>query len=508
MSDSERWGVAGAPESGGTGALSADSRLAGGARTAPRAPAGAETLHAAALSVAGPRADSPAFFGAPASSAPPRALAPIAPIAVVGLGHVGLAFAADVLAGGRGVVGFERDPRRAAAIAAGRSPYPHIEAASLAERTNAAGERIRIDVCGGAAAGDFRRIAECAGVVLCLPTPLGSTGEPDLCAIEAVADALAPHLVPGHVVVVASTVWPGATRQVVASRLARSGLELGREIFCAASPEREDPGRTEPQSRSVPRLVGGIDPASTREALELLRAASDALVPVASAEVAELAKMHENLFRAVNVALVGELKQIATALDVDVWDVLDAAATKPYGYMGFEPGPGLGGHCLPIDPHYLAFAARRVGARARFVELAAELGRELPLWVADRIAGALAARNIPLAGARILLAGVAYKAGVADLRESPALALWDELERRGASVVYTDPLVPELERAGLMHRSAHLCDRLLAAQDATVLLADQPGLDLDVLVRAKGVLVDTRGRLRLRRGGTDGYVSA
>ena len=420
----------------------------------------------------------------------------LAPVAVIGLGHVGLALAADFLAGGRPVLGFELDPARAAAIAAGTSPYPHLNGQQFAPRRVGDGREVQLLVRGGERSADYSDVARCAGVVLCLPTPLGVDGAPDLSVLEAVAEALAAVLVPGQVIVVASTVWPGATRQVLLPRLARCGLELGREWFLASSPEREDPGRTVPPSRQVPRLVGGVDGASTAAAMDVLRSASDALVPVASAEVAELAKMHENLFRAVNVALVGELKQIATALGVDVWQVLEAAATKPYGYMGFEPGPGLGGHCLPIDPHYLAFAAGRVGAKARFVQLAAELGREMPVWIADRMEAALAERGVRLAGSDVLLLGVAYKAGVADLRESPALALWDELERRGALVSYVDPLVPTLIRLGFEHRSSPLTPALLGAQSAVVLLAPQPGLDLDLVARASPLLVDTRGHLR------------
>ncbi|MBI1381049.1 MAG: nucleotide sugar dehydrogenase [Planctomycetaceae bacterium] len=445
--------------------------------------------------------------GVPRAEADPAGPA-LAPVAVIGLGHVGLALAVDFLAGGRPVIGFEIDPERAAAIAAGRSPYPHLDGRQWEPRRDAAGREVRLEVLGGRESADWSAVARCAGVVLCLPTPLGADGEPDLSVLEAVAEALAAVLVPGQVVVVASTVWPGATRQVLLPRLARCGLELGREWFLASSPEREDPGRVLPPSRQVPRLVGGVDGPSTAAALEFLRSASDALVPVATAEVAELAKMHENLFRAVNVALVGELKQIAAALGVDVWQVLDAAATKPYGYMGFEPGPGLGGHCLPIDPHYLAFAARRVGAKARFVELAAELGRELPLWIAERIASALAERGTALAGSRVLLLGVAYKAGVADLRESPALALWDELERRGASVGYVDPLVPSLVRGGLVHRSQPESESLLAAQAAVVLLAPQPGLDLELVARAAPLLVDTRGHLRALCQGRANYLPA
>lgn len=415
-----------------------------------------------------------------------------APIGVVGLGYAGWALAGNLRRAGRAVVGWDAD----GGVLEGR-----------AAQARELGMQLTAEPSG---------LAECQAVFLCLPTPIDADRQPDLSAIVDACGAIRGSLRRGAGVVLCSTTWPGTTREVVAREVEAEQ----RGLWLAYSPEREDPGRTDPPSHAVPRLVGGLDDASRDAALALLEGAYDQLVPVESAEVAESAKLFENVFRAVNIALVNELKQVLTGLDIDVWQVLEAASTKPFGFLPFTPGPGMGGHCIPVDPFYLSWIAKRSGSTARFVELAGELNRALPRSVVERTAAALAERDRPLNGATVLVLGVAYKPDVADLRCSPGVAVLAELHRRGAVCAYHDPYVPRLAGAedSLAGEPLHpdvtalastpLDQAVLEAADAVLLITAHTELDLDRVARHARLAVDTRNALASRLAGDPRYLKA
>ncbi|MEZ5978518.1 MAG: nucleotide sugar dehydrogenase [Planctomycetota bacterium] len=402
----------------------------------------------------------------------------------------GLPLAGAFQDAGLRVVGFERDARRRRAVEEGDADLLGVPRERWFPSNGP-----RID-----ATADFARAAECEALFLCLPTPLGSDGEPDLTAIEDAARAVAPHLAAGALVVLCSTTWPGTTRQRLLPWLEDSGpRRLGEDLYVGYSPEREDPGSGR-RTKDVPRLASGLDAASATRTHALLARAIDTVVDVPTCETAEAAKLLENVFRAVNIALVNEAKQVLDALGVDVWPVVRAAATKPYGFMSFEPGPGLGGHCIPVDPLYLTGIAKRAGRPSRLVELAAEINRAVPVDVADKLASALEVRGSSIAGARVLVLGAAYKPGVSDTRESPGLRIMELLEARGARADHADPLVPELcgdvppTLAG--RRAVVPSDAELASYDAVVLAVRQPGVDLERVARLAKLVVDTRDAFR------------
>ncbi|HEX9050747.1 MAG TPA: nucleotide sugar dehydrogenase [Anaeromyxobacter sp.] len=431
-----------------------------------------------------------------------RIAARSARVAVVGLGYVGLPLAlAFARRGGLRALGVDVDAARATAVAAGKSPLRHVGAAAVEEAVRAG----RLD-----ATTALSRAAGCDAVLVCVQTPLRRGGEPDLSFVTAAAEALGPVLRFGQLVVLESTVPPGTTDDVVRPILERaSGLRAGRDFFLAFSPEREDPGSGIPTA-VIPRLVAGYGPASLEAALALYRAAFETVLPVSSLRVAELAKLHENAFRAVNVALANELKALCERMGLDVDEVIDAAATKPFGFMPFRPGPGLGGHCIPVHPFYLAWTARAHGARTRLVELAAELNLEMPRHVVRRTRDALRARGRPLDGARILILGVAYKRGVEDVRDSPALRIRELLLERGAIVAYHDPLVPRVRggAGGLDLVSVPLTDEALGSADAVVVATDQPGVDWDRVVARAPLVVDARNACREVAIGREKIVKA
>ncbi|HZL98908.1 MAG TPA: nucleotide sugar dehydrogenase [Planctomycetota bacterium] len=388
-----------------------------------------------------------------------------------------------------------------AALARGETPLRHLDPA-LGARLAASG---RFEACT-----DARRMSEADALLLCVPTGLTAADEPDLGPVRAAAEAAAATLRRGQLVVLESTTYPGTTRDVVLPILARAGLACGRDWFLAYSPERVDPGRTDPPLRAVPRLVGGVDAPSLAAAARLYRAISDTVVELSSAEAAEAAKLLENVYRAVNIAMANEMKLLLTAMGLDVREVIDAAATKPYGFTKFEPGPGPGGHCIPIDPVYLAWKARQIGQEARFVALATAINRAMPAYVIGRLEQALADRGRRLAGSRVLLIGLAYKAGLDDTRESPGWTLMLELLRRDARVDYHDPHVPRTpdERpAGVPElRSVARDERALAAHDAVVIATAHEGIDWDLVARASRLVIDTRSALRGHAG--DNIVTA
>jgi UDP-N-acetyl-D-glucosamine dehydrogenase len=424
-------------------------------------------------------------------------------VGVVGLGYVGLPLADAFAAAGFHVLGLDTDADRVAALERGEVPLPNGDGRAL---------RRLLDSGRFTATVDARHLAEADAVVIAVPTPLGPRREPDLSHVEDATRSVAGALEPGRLVVLASTTWPGTTRDVVGPLLAEAGLVVGDDVLLAYAPEREDPGRTEPPSRAVPRVVGGVDERSTRAATALFGAAFDDVRAVSSPEVAEAAKLHENVYRAVNIALVNELKTVLDALDLDVREVIDAAATKPFGFQRFDPGPGLGGHCIPIDPFYLAWLARAAGRPSRFVELAGEINTAMPDWVVDKLAAALEQRDTPLAGARVLVLGLAYKADVGDVRESPALALIERLAARGARLAYSDEHVPVPPAACTAHldppRSLALAPDRIADFDAVLIATAHSACDWDAVARHARLVVDTRGVLRDRMRGDERYVPA
>ncbi len=412
-------------------------------------------------------------------------------VGIIGLGYVGLPLMLAAAKAGFRTVGFDINAERVEELNGGISPLQHIPDAHIA--TVIGDGRFT-------ATADFARLAEPDALLICVPTPLTKQREPDLSFVEMTARDIAARLRPGQLIVLESTTWPGTTREVVKPILEATGLKSGRDLFLAFSPEREDPGNPDFETSRIPKVVGGDGEAALRLALALYEGLVCKVVPVSSLEVAEAVKLTENIFRAVNIALVNELKVVYHAMGIDIFEVIEAAKTKPFGYMPFYPGPGLGGHCIPIDPFYLTWKAREFGIATRFIELAGEINTNMPRYVVERTAEALdAQRGRGLNGAEVLVVGLAYKKNINDTRESPAFAVIELLERRGAHVSYHDPLVPEIlptrqhgELAG--RRSVPLDAETVRDFDAVIVVTDHDAIDWAALRSAARLLVDTRGR--------------
>ncbi|MGH9345657.1 MAG: nucleotide sugar dehydrogenase [Vicinamibacterales bacterium] len=410
---------------------------------------------------------------------------------VVGLGYVGLPLAVELARAGFDTTGIDLDANKVSAVNAGRSYIDDVPTADVAA-LHARG-RLR-------ATGSFDAVAELDTITICVPTPLGKAKDPDLSFVVAAADAVATRLHPGMLIVLESTTYPGTTDELVLPILERMGLCVGRDFFLAFSPERVDPGNREFNTANVPKVIGGVSPDCTALATALYGSAIQTIVPVSSPRVAEMVKLLENTFRAVNIGLVNELALMCDRMSIDVWEVVRAAATKPFGFMPFYPGPGLGGHCIPIDPFYLSWKARQSGFEARFIELAGMVNGAMPHYVTSLVADALNAVRKPLNGSRVLVAGVAYKRDVDDIRESPALDLLALLQARGAVLAYSDPYVPRL--AGhVWHGGVDLQHVDLAAvrpgtYDCAVVVTDHSTFDYDLLQRVATVVVDTRNAIR------------
>lgn len=407
-------------------------------------------------------------------------------VGIIGLGYVGLPLAKALTDRGLRVLGFDTDPAKVARLARGESYIGHIPAevvASMRERGFDATDR-------------FERLGEPDAVLICVPTPLTGSRDPDLSYVEASSRAIARCIRPGQLVVLESTTYPGTTRDVVMPILEAGGLKVGREVFLAFSPEREDPGNPRYNTTTIPKVVGGIEPHSLALAAGLYRHVTGHVVAVSSAEVAEATKILENTYRAVNIALVNELKQIYDRMGIDVWEVIEAARTKPFGYQAFYPGPGLGGHCIPIDPFYLTWIARKHGVTTRFIELAGEINTAMPHYVVGKVADALNDRGKPVRGSKILLIGMAYKKDVDDPRESPGFELMEELEAKGAVVSYNDPHIPALppmrRYPDLRRESVPLTTEFLQSQDCTLIVTDHSAYDWSTIVSHSDLVVDTR----------------
>jgi len=360
-----------------------------------------------------------------------------ATVGVIGLGYVGLPLVLLFWESGFRVIGFDVDPKKVAALGRGESYIRHIGPQRVAAAFNSGRAE---------ATTEYARLAECDAILICVPTPLGVHREPDLSYVVMTAEAIAQHLRKGQLVVLESTTYPGTTREELLTRLTAKGLDCGTDFFLAFSPEREDPGNERYNTKNIPKVVGGIDPASLKAAVALYRSAIDNIVPVSSTEVAESAKLLENIFRSVNIALVNELKVVFERMGINVWEVIAAASTKPFGFMPFYPGPGLGGHCIPLDPFYLAWKAAEHGTWARFIELAGEINTGMPRYVIDRATEALNAHGKSTRGAKVLVLGLSYKPNIDDDRESPSFELIELLRERGAEVAYCDPYIPVAKR--------------------------------------------------------------
>ncbi len=415
-----------------------------------------------------------------------------AAIGVVGLGYVGLPLALALAEGTFRVTGFDVDLAKVMRLGKGESYLAHVSAERIAAAT--AKGRLNATV-------DYDVLASMDVIIIAVPTPLTRHREPDMHFVTRTTLEISQRLRRGQLIVLESTTYPGTTEELVLDALQDTGLQVGTDFFLAFSPEREDPGNAMFTTRSVPKVVGGVDATSGALATELYGTIVDQVVSVANARTAEAVKLTENIFRAVNIALVNELKVVYDAMGIDIWDVLDAAATKPFGFMRFDPGPGLGGHCIPIDPFYLTWKAREFGLSTRFIELAGEINVGMPQYVIDKVQSALNDRGIPLKDARVLLLGIAYKKDLDDCRESPAFALLDLLRRRGATIAYHDPLVDALPTTRawkhlLPMRSTPLTPETLSAQDAVVVATDHTRVDYNLVKRHARIVVDSRGVFR------------
>ena len=414
-------------------------------------------------------------------------------VGVIGLGYVGLPLAVEVAKAGYRVLGFELSAPVAERVNAGDSHIGDVAASELAPLV----EDGRI-----AATTDMARLAECDAVAICVPTPLNKIKDPDLSYVVAAGEAIAAQLRPGQLVILESTTYPGTTNDVLVPILEDTGLTVGEDVFLCFSPERVDPGNPTWQTKNTPKVLGGVSRECGEVGVALYERIFDTVVPVENARAAELVKVYENTFRMINIALANELAQACDRLDVNVWDVVDAAATKPFGFMKFTPGPGLGGHCIPLDPHYLSWKMRTLAYKTRMIELASEINGEMPGFVVRKVADALNEEAKALKRSRILILGVAYKRDIDDLRESPALEILRLLQEKGADIAYHDPFCLEIvddghtPLTGLPLHSVELTEDALAQTDAVVIVTDHTAVDYGMVRQYAPLVVDTRGVMR------------
>jgi len=408
-------------------------------------------------------------------------------VAVIGLGYVGLPLAVEFAKAGFRVTGIDVDARRVEALNAGESYIGDVPAADLAAAARAGALR---------ATTDFSLLHECDAVSICVPTPLSKTHDPDLSYVMAAADAVAKHMHAGILIVLESTTYPGTTDEIIVPRMVQNGLRVGEDVFVAFSPERIDPGRQDYLLKNTPKVVGGVTPACAEMAEALYAYVTERVVRVSSAAAAEMVKLLENTFRAVNIALVNEVLLMCDKLGLNAWEIIEAAATKPYGFMKFTPGPGVGGHCIPLDPHYLSWKLRTLDYNARFIQLASEVNTSMPEYWVSKVAEALNRVRKAVNGSRVLVLGVTYKPNVDDVRESPALDIIQLLETRGARVSFHDPFVASLRHEGLETPCLELNEANLAAADCVLIVTDHASYDWDWINQHAALIVDTRHALR------------
>jgi UDP-N-acetyl-D-glucosamine dehydrogenase len=436
-------------------------------------------------------------------------------VGVIGLGYVGLPLLHAFHQAGFPVLGFDVDAAKIAALKSGETYLKHLGPELVADLRNSS----RFD-----ATADMKRLGEADAIIVCVPTPLGKHLEPDMSYIEKATEDIAATLRPGQLIVLESSTYPGTTREIMLKRFEGKtgaggrggeaiggGLRCGTDFFLAFSPEREDPGRKDHNTRTIPKLVGGIDQASGEIATALYRHAIKEVVPVSTAEVAEAAKLLENIYRCVNIALVNEMKMVLTKMGIDVWEVINAASTKPFGFHPFYPGPGLGGHCIPIDPFYLTWKAREVGMPTKFIELAGEINHYMPDYVVGRTVSALNERGKPVKGSRILVLGLAYKPDIDDVRESPSFELIERLEHLGAEVDYNDPHVPRthrMRRYDLQMQSVPLTPEKVRSYDCVLISTHHSAYNWQEIVDHARLVVDTRNATRGVKGSREHIVTA
>ncbi len=404
-------------------------------------------------------------------------------IGVIGLGYVGLPLALELANAGFRVTGFDIDLTKIRSLAQGRSYIGDVESSALVKMVEA--KRF-------SATNDFDQLGEMDVINICVPTPLRKTRDPDVSFIASAVDEIRKHLRAGQLIILGSTTYPGTTHEFVIPLLEDAGLTIGKDFALAFAPERIDPANTKFKVKNVPKVVGGETPLCTALACQVFGTVFDTIVPVSSTQAAEMVKLLENTFRMINIGLVNEVALMCEKLDLDVWEVIDAAATKPYGFMKFTPGPGLGGHCIPVDPAYLSWKMKSLNFPARFIELATEVNSAMPDHVVDRVAEMLNEDRLAVNGSHILVLGVAYKASVDDMRESPALDVIASLRARGADVRYHDPFVAECDIAGERFKSVDLTDEVLRSSDLVLVLTDHPNVDYDRVVRVGPRVFDTR----------------
>ena len=425
-----------------------------------------------------------------------------AKVGIIGLGYVGLPLMRAFFKAGYPVIGYDVDPGKIEKIKRGENYLKHLGEDYIKEMS--ASESFDVT-------SDFTRLGEADALLLCVPTPLGKHLEPDLSYVEVTTEAIAKTLRPGQLVVLESTTFPGTTRQIMQPVLEKTGLKCGKDFYLAYSPEREDPGRKNFNTQTIPKLVGGIGEEAGKLALELYSAAVSKAIPVSSAEVAESAKLLENIYRSVNIALVNEMKVVLDAMDIDIWEVVDAAATKPFGFQAFYPGPGLGGHCIPIDPYYLTWKAREVGHTTRFIELAGEVNHSMPDYVVNKTMLALNKNKKAIAASKILVLGLAYKPNVDDIRESPSFEIIEKLQELGGDVSYNDPHVPathKMREYDLQMESAELSSASLKQYDCVVIATNHEAYDWQMIADNAKLVIDSRGAMRDVTGRREHIVNA
>lgn len=414
-------------------------------------------------------------------------------VGILGLGYVGIPLAVSIGNVGISVVGFDVVQDRVDGLNAGVSPIKHLPDTDIQKMLDSGFE----------ATTDFSRAADCDALIICVPTPLNQYREPDLSFVTATMDSIAPYLRAGQLLSLESTTWPGTTKEILLPYVQKAGLNVGVDFFLAYSPEREDPGNPNFKTQTIPKVAGGHTPACLKASEVLYGSFIDTVVPVSSAEAAEMVKLLENIHRSINIGLVNEMKVVADAMGLDIFEIIDAAKTKPFGFTAYYPGPGIGGHCIPIDPFYLTWKAREYGLNTKFIELAGEVNASMPQYVVDKIVHALNKKGKSLSQAKVLALGIAYKKDVDDMRESPSVFVMELLREWGAEVAYSDPNVPVFPKMREHHfdlSSVTLTAENIASYDAVVLLTNHSEFDYDMIKQNAKMLVDTRG---IYRGDTD-----
>jgi len=423
-------------------------------------------------------------------------------VGIVGMGYVGLPLAREFCLGGAKVLGFDVNSKMVAKINRGISPIKHIPNKQMRQMLNT--KRFKVTE-------SMQQLSRPDAILICVPTPLTENREPDMTYVETTCETIARYLRKGQLVVLESTTYPGTTRELMMPILEKSGLKAGRDFYMAYSPEREDPGNKNFRTSTIPKVVGGLDDASLDKALEIYKYAIEKMVPVDSCEVAESCKILENVYRSVNIAMVNELKRLFDRMGIDVWEVIRAASTKPFGFQAFYPGPGLGGHCIPIDPFYLTWKARQYGLPTRFIELAGEINTDMPYYVVERVMDALNDRKKSLNGSKVLVLGLAYKKDIDDVRESPSLELIELLKEKGAKVDYNDPYISKTHKQrdyDLKMKSKPISAAMLKRYDAVLIATAHSDYDYKFIVGNAKLVVDTRNATKDVRRGRSKIVKA